>query len=175
METKREFKYFTIFDYEKEQDYLREMHKSGWKFTGVSGLVAYNFEKCEPEDVIYRLDYNRDAEKNRAEYIKMFEDCGWEYLMNFVGYSYFRKSATEASPDEEIFFDDESKKQMAERVFKGRMMPLLILLTCILIPQFVLNLTVHNNYILAAIFGALFALYLVIFIRFTTMYNKFKK
>ena len=27
METKKEFRWFTIFEYEKEQDYLRMMHK----------------------------------------------------------------------------------------------------------------------------------------------------
>ena len=32
MQVKKQFKWFTIFEYEKEQDYLREMHKSGWKF-----------------------------------------------------------------------------------------------------------------------------------------------
>lgn len=32
METKKQFKWFTIFDYEKEQDYLREMHKYGWEY-----------------------------------------------------------------------------------------------------------------------------------------------
>ena len=38
METKKQMKYFTIFDYEKEQDYLRQMHQSGWRFVKVTGL-----------------------------------------------------------------------------------------------------------------------------------------
>ena len=31
MKTKKQYKYFSIFNHEKEQDYLREMHKQGWK------------------------------------------------------------------------------------------------------------------------------------------------
>ena len=30
---KREFKWFTIVDYEKEGEYLRRMHKAGWSLT----------------------------------------------------------------------------------------------------------------------------------------------
>ena len=70
METKKVFKYFTIFSYDKEQDYLRDMHKSGWKFLKVSGLGIYHFEKCEPEDVVYQLDYNQEGLANKEEYIQ---------------------------------------------------------------------------------------------------------
>ena len=77
MQTKKALKFFSIFEYEKEQDYLRNMHKSGWKFVCISGFCVYHFEKCEPEDVIYQLDYNQEGIAHKDEYIKMFEDCGW--------------------------------------------------------------------------------------------------
>lgn len=76
METKTVFKYFTIVNHEKEEEYLRSMHKDGWKLKKVSGFCMYHFEKCEPEDVIYRLDYNREGIRHKSEYTKMFEDCG---------------------------------------------------------------------------------------------------
>ena len=31
---KREYRVFTIADWEREQDYLRKRHGEGWKFTG---------------------------------------------------------------------------------------------------------------------------------------------
>ena len=96
MNTKKEFKFFTIFEHEKEQEYLRAMHNSGWKFTHVTGLGMYHFEACQPEDVIYQLDYNQEGLAHKSEYVQMFADCGWEYLQDFFGYSYFRKSAAEA-------------------------------------------------------------------------------
>ena len=82
---KKEFKYLTIFKYEEEQEYLRDMHKHGWKLVKISGIGIYHFEECEPEDVVYQLDYN--LQKN-DEYFQMFKDCGWEYLFDFAQYSY---------------------------------------------------------------------------------------
>jgi len=48
MESKKQFKWFTIFEYEKEQDYLREMHKSGWKFIIdlIDGNLLISPHKC---------------------------------------------------------------------------------------------------------------------------------
>ena len=129
---KKFFRYFSIFEYEKEEKYLREMHKSGWRFLKVTGLGVYHFEKCIPADVIYQLDYNQDSKEHKDEYLQMFSDCGWEYLQNYAGYSYFRKPAADMNGDEEIFCDNESKLQMMERVLKGRMTPLLILFFCCL-------------------------------------------
>ena len=83
METKKVFKFFTIFEHEKEEDYLREMHRSGWKFVRVTGLGIYHFEACPPEDVIYRLDYNPEGLNHKEEYVQMFHDCGWEYIQEF--------------------------------------------------------------------------------------------
>lgn len=120
METKRIFKFFSIFEYKKEEDFLRKMHIQGWKLVKVSGFAVYQFERCIPEDVIYRLDYNRDGIKNKDEYVKIFNDCGWEYLQDYVGYSYFRKPASEISGTNEIFCDEDSRKQMFKRVCRGR-------------------------------------------------------
>lgn len=75
METKKQFKWFTIFEYKKEQDYLQNMHKSGWKFIKVKGLGMYHFEKCIPQDVVYQLDYNKEGLTHKEEYLKMFDDC----------------------------------------------------------------------------------------------------
>lgn len=175
METKKQIKYFTILEYEKEQDYLSKMHRSGWKFTKVSGLGVYHFEKCSPEDVVYQLDYNQDGLKNKEEYVQIFNDCGWEYLQDYAGYSYFRKPVSETGDREEIFFDDDSKFQMLERVFKGRIIPLLILFFAVLLPQFIISLVSTHNYVIATMFGAIIVLYLVIFSMCVTSYYKFKR
>lgn len=53
---KTEFRYFTVADWEKEQDYLRKRHLEGWKLSRVGGVGIYRFERCVPEDVAYQLD-----------------------------------------------------------------------------------------------------------------------
>ena len=75
-ELKKEFRWFNIMDYKKEETYLSKRHQKGWKFKKVTFPGIYTFEKCEPENVIYQLDYNKDVVKHQSEYVRMFEDCG---------------------------------------------------------------------------------------------------
>lgn len=175
---KTELKWFDITEYDKEQDYLRRMHAKGWHLKSISFPGLYRFEACEPEDVVYQLDYNQEGISHKAEYVRMFEDCGWEYLMDFVGYSYFRKSLSEMNgKEEEIFCDDESRLAMMERVFKRRMIPLLVIFFCIIIPQLFMQLALGNpeNYVLAAVFTLMLVLYLGIFIKFAVRFRELKK
>ena len=159
---KKEWKYFTIFNHEKEEAYLRDQHKAGWKFVKVSGFGVYHFEKCQPEDVIYQLDYNKEGLANKAEYVQMFTDCGWEYIQDYVDFSYFRKSAAAMNGDEEIFCDESSRIAMMERVYKGRLLPLLVIFSACLLPQFILNLT-SGRYGLAVLWGGILTVYIAMF------------
>lgn len=161
--TMTENKRFGIFEYTDEQEYLRRRHNEGWKFVNVTGLGTYHFEKCEPQDVVYQLDYNKEGLAHKDEYVRMFEDCGWEYLMDFYGFSYFRKPAAEMNGDEEIFCDDASRLAMIDRIFKGRLLPLLILMLTIVIPYFVLSITVFKSY-------ALFIMYLIILVVYVALF-----
>lgn len=175
--TKRELRFFSVPEWKKEELFLREQHKNGWKFVKVSGFGVYHFEKCTPEDTIYQLDYNQDGVAHKEEYIKMFSDCGWEYLQDYFGYSYFRKAASAMDGAEEIFCDDASRLDMINRVFKGRMIPLLAIFFLIIIPQIIQQSLISTPYShgLMIVFCILFVLYLGIFISFAIPYWKYYK
>jgi hypothetical protein len=174
METKKQFKWFSIVEYEKEQDYLRDMHKAGWKFLQVKSFGMYYFEKCDAQDVVYQLDYNKEGLAQKAEYVQMFADCGWEYIQDYAGYSYFRKPVSEDGMADEIFCDEDSRLQMMERVLKGRMLPLLMLFFCCLLPQFINSLLIYHNYFLAAFLGGILVLYVAIFAMFAWKYRQYR-
>ena len=174
MEIKKELKFFSVAKHKEEEQYLRKQHQAGWKFIKVSGLGVYHFEKCQPEDVVYQLDYNQEGSANKAEYIQMYADCGWEYLQEYVGYSYFRKPAAEMNGEEEIFSDGSSRQDMMKRVYMGRVLPLLAIFFAILLPQFISNL-VRGNYGIAIVLGAMIMLYIVVFSYFGIRYYKMKK
>ena len=174
METKKELKFFSIAKHKEEEQYLRQQHQAGWKFIKVSGLGVYHFEKCQPEDVVYQLDYNQEGSANKAEYIKMFSDCGWDYLQEYFGFSYFRKPAAEMNGEEEIFSDSSSRQDMMKRVYMGRVLPLLAIFFAILLPQFISNL-VRGNYGIVIVLGAMIMLYIVVFSYFGIRYYKMKK
>ena len=173
MERKKQFKWFTIFEHEKEQDYLQAMHRSGWKLTAIRGFGMYHFEKCIPEEVAYRLDYNKDGLAHKEEYLKMFEDCGWEHIQEYVGYSYFRKPVTEEGAEEEIFCDAESRISMMQRVLKARLLPLLIVFI-VFLPQFLIHCFSARNYLAAFFTGAVLLTYLAFFAICFVKYQQYK-
>ena len=67
METKKQFKWFTIFEYEKEQEYLQQMHRSGWKFVKVTGFGMYHFKKCSPQDEFFANRKTNRKEKKKCK------------------------------------------------------------------------------------------------------------
>ena len=176
-DTKTELRFFTIPQWKKEENYLRERHKNGWKFVSVNFICLYHFQKCEPKDVIYQLDYNPESITQKEEYIQMFSDCGWEYLQNYCGYSYFRKTVSEMKGEEEIFCDDVSRLDMMKRVFKQRMVPLLCIFFLMIIPQILIRsqMSTPGNHILLIMFCILFVLYSVFFIEFAIQFWKYVK
>ena len=174
MKTKKEFKYFTIMDHKKEEIYLREMHKRGWKFVRVGGLGVYHFEECKPADVIYQLDYKPKSKESDDEYLQMFRDCGWDYMQEYAGFRYFKKSAESMSGEENIFSDDESRADMMDRVYKNRLLPILWIFFLCLIPQFVINLS-SQRYGVAVIYGVLLTIYAIVLVHCMVKYRNMKR
>lgn len=177
-DTKTEFKFFTIPQWKQEQEYLRIQHNRGWKFIKVSFPGFYHFAKCQPEDVTYQLDYNPEGIAHKDEYVQMFRDCGWEYLQDFVGYSYFRKPSSEMNGHEEIFCDDTSRADMMRRVFRQRIVPLIMIFCCMIIPQICFqyhHLSCLSGKIFTGIFAVIGIFYLILFITFTIQFWEYRK
>lgn len=181
---KKEIRFFSIVDYEMEEEYLSRMHRKGWKLVGIDFPCLYHFKACDPEKVIYQLDFFPRYRLEEEEYFKMFQDCGWEYLFDFMDYHYFRKPASEMEGEEKIFCDDESRLDMMRRVFRGRVFWLLVLFFTTLLPQLILNITrlvegryldLMANIVLLVCLILLSVLYMFIFIRFVSKYYAFKK
>ena len=164
MTTKKEFKFFSIFHYEEEEKYLSEMHAKGWKFVKLTGIGMYHFEACEPEEVVYQLDYNQEKNKDKGAYVQMFADCGWEYMFDWAQYSYFRKPKSQMQGEEAIFGDDQSRYDMMERVYKGRLIPLLVIFLAVILPQCILNLTIYHSYVVGIVYAFIVVVYCNIFV-----------
>ena len=142
MEKKNVYRIFTIADYEREALYFREMHAKGWKLRKVSYsillfVVKYTFEKCQPEQVSYQLDFYPMKTSEKTSYLQLFKDCGWEHITDFNGFSYFRKAHSEIESDAEfeIYNDATGKLDMVHRILRLRLLPVLFFLS-MLIPLF---------------------------------------
>ena len=139
MEKKVVYRICTIADYDREAFYLREMHAQGWKLRKVSYsillfAVKYTFEKCQPEQVSYQLDFYPMKKSERASYLQLFKDCGWEHITNFNGFSYFRKAHSEIESDAEfeIYNDAAGRLAMVKRILTMRILPILLLFAALL-------------------------------------------
>ena len=142
MEKKIVYRIVTIADYEREAVFLEEMHAKGWKlkelrYSYLVVAVKYTFEKCQPEQVVYQLDFYPMKKSERASYLQLFKDCGWEHITGFNGFSYFRKpySQIESDAEFEIYNDAAGKLAMVKRILIMRMLPVLILFS-VLLPVF---------------------------------------
>ncbi len=93
------------------QKWLSEdYHLEGIPFPG-----SYQFQKGEPADYVYRLDYQSLRTKDKDSYLQLFADAGWEKVGEMGGWVYFRYKVTNGDAPE-IFSDLESKIGKYQRV-----------------------------------------------------------
>ena len=186
--TKTLFRFFTLFEYEEEQAFLEKQHKNGWKVVSFKLPGLYKFEICEPEDMVYRIDFTNENGSKNPEYRQMFADNGWDFLWSVNGFSIFRKplsAASAASADasensSEIFTDNASKLQMLQKIQQRRLLPLVTIFLCAVVPNFIKGIngdfgsSIFDN-ILTVFFGLMFVLYTYVFIKSLSKIKKLKE
>ena len=114
MDTTKQFHWFWAWEDEKEEAYLRKMALDGWHFQSVTFPGYYIFEKGEPRNDFYRLDFLSNY-KDKANYLQLFEDAGWSHIGEYGSWQYFRKTALNDEVPE-IFTDNESKQKKYSRI-----------------------------------------------------------
>lgn len=179
--TKTLFRFFTLFEYEEEEAFLETQHKNGWKVTGYKLPGFYKFEKCEPEEVTYRIDFTNEKGANNSDYRQMFADNGWEFLWSVNGFSIFRKECASASQgNNEIFTDNASKLQMLQKIHQSKLLPLITIFLCAVVPNFIRAIN-HEfgastiNMIFTVFFSVMFVFYTYVFVRSIVKIKELKK
>ena len=129
MQTRTELRAFFLSEYEEEKAYLEERHRQGWRLLRAWPYI-YRFEACEPEEYVYEIDFTPMGRPERERYVALCEDYGWEHVMDCLKFSYFRRKGAGAMREDEreLFSDNESRMDLARRLFRRRMLPLTILL-----------------------------------------------
>jgi hypothetical protein len=75
--------------------------------------MRYTFRTGAPQDVAYRLDFRRMSERS-DEYVRLFEDAGWELVSSCAGWQFWRKPVRDGR-EPEIFTDGASRAAMLRR------------------------------------------------------------
>lgn len=100
MVSRVEFRIFTIIDFDKEEEYLHEMHLKGWKYSR-NRFGFFYFEECQPDDIIYRIYDSRFLKKYKYE-LQDFRNRGWELIE--TGFcSILRKSTSDLPPEDQVY------------------------------------------------------------------------
>ena len=103
MNSKVQFRMFTVFDLDKVEDYLHEMHLQGWEFKS-NRFGLFHFEKCQPDDVIYSV-YNTSYLRKNEMVLQSIKDRGWEFVER-CPYSVFRKATGDIVSNDQSFIDN---------------------------------------------------------------------
>ena len=100
MNSKVQFRIFTIIDLDKEEEYLHEMHLKGWRYR-TNRFGFFYFEQCQPADVIYHIYDSRFLRKYKHE-LQDFRNSGWE-LLESGSCLILRKSSSDILPENQVY------------------------------------------------------------------------
>ncbi len=100
MNSRVEFRIFTIIDLDKEEEYLHEMHLKGWRYR-TSRFGLFYFDQCQPDDVIYCIYDSRFLKKYKYE-LQDFRNRGWE-LMEIGFCPILRKPASDMLSEDQVY------------------------------------------------------------------------
>ena len=110
-EQKTIHKWFWVWDFEREEQWLNTMAQSGWLLDKV-GFCKYHFIACTPGEYMVRLEM-RDHDD---AYISFMQETGAEYIGRMVKWVYFRKKTQDGAFD--IFSDIDSKISHLDKIGK---------------------------------------------------------
>ena len=104
-------KWFWVWNFEKEEQWLNAMALDGWVLDGV-GWCTYRFRRCAPGEYTVRLEMHPHDEA----YLNFMKETGAEYVGDVVGWKYFRKKA-ELGPFD-LFSDMDSRIRHLDSISK---------------------------------------------------------
>ena len=126
-------KWFWVWDFDKEEQWLNEMAAKGLALIG-TGFCRYDFEDCTPGEYQVRLEL-LENHLNHAEsqkYIQFIESTGAEQVGNYFRWVYFRKKTAEGPFD--LYSDLDSRISHLEKIAR-----LLLIITVINVGVGVMN------------------------------------
>lgn len=110
-------KYFFVWDFDKEEQWLNEMAARGLALVSV-GWCRYEFEDCVPGEYKIRLDLleNKFGRVENEKYIAFLEETGAEHIGTMARWVYFRKKVS--GEDFQLFSDNASRIRYLTRIIR---------------------------------------------------------
>ena len=67
------------FSEEDDMEKLKNYASQGWILEGIIGGLFYKLKKDKPQDIVYSLDYQTEANE---EYFTIFKEAGWKKVVS---------------------------------------------------------------------------------------------
>ncbi len=108
-------KWFWVWDFDKEEQWLNEMAAKGLALVG-AGFCRYEFEECIPGEYQVRLELleNHLNHAESQQYIRFIEETGAEQIGSWFRWVYFRKKTADGPFD--LYSDLESRIKHLKRI-----------------------------------------------------------
>lgn len=127
-EMKKAWRYFTIAEYDKEEQWLNEMAREGWNLTAV-GFCRYIFRRGTPGEYIYKLDIveRTVSDEVKESYFNFLTECDIRIVGEFKDWLYLQKKAADGPFD--MKDDTYAKLRTVNKVYSFAVRTLCRLLT----------------------------------------------
>lgn len=101
--TKKVWNFFTIAQWEEEEQWLNEMARNGYNLVDVKCFVRYIFEQGTPGEYIYKLDLPDNLEHGMDDkaYCNFLAECGIDVVCKQKQWLYLRKKAADGPFNEQ--------------------------------------------------------------------------
>jgi hypothetical protein len=100
------------------------MAKSGYLLIDCLFPYCYTFDKTDPQNMTYRLEFKPDT-KDLDAYLAMVSNYGLALLAGPNNWYYFYKRQSENALENEIFSDNPTRADMIVKTVKSRFLPLI--------------------------------------------------
>lgn len=108
-------KWFWVWDFDKEEQWLNEMAARGLCLASV-GWCRYEFVDCVPGEYSIRLELLKEktVHPESVKYIEFLEDTGAEHVGSYMRWIYMRKK--KADGEFQLFSDNETRIRHLTRI-----------------------------------------------------------
>lgn len=112
------------FSEESDMEKLKKYAGEGWILENIVGGFFYKLKKDKPQDIVYSLDYQTEANE---EYFTIFKEAGWKLVVSVENYIHIFSAQAGTKP---IYSDCESEinkyTSIRNRTRKGTLYSLII-------------------------------------------------
>lgn len=155
--TKRVWRFWTIAEYEQEEQWLNEMARDGWALTAV-GFCRFIFRRTRPGEFIYKLDMveRTTQDEVKESYFNFLTECGIRIVGEYKDWIYLQKRAADGPFD--MKNDTYAKLRKVNKIYSFAIRTICRLLRIFMVQIMLFSMVelfVENQHIVEACRGAM--------------------